>query len=607
MRPSVLIVDPDEDRRRAISHGLAEQTYEVVPASSAEDGLKFARGLGPSIVVAPAGLAGFGDGSILARFAAQERGAQRTLVLLGERAEEGAELPEEVLYLPTEGLTHHEIVRRLELVLIGRASGLEPDVELRTLVGEVALLPVLELVRALARSAVTGRIELAAGEVMLASGAVVAARAGKARGLKAFCRLARLGHGGFQVHLEPPRHATGETEIDLDLFDLVMKALEDAQVALPDPRARLRVASALLDSAELTTQQRMLLEMVDRCRNVAELLDSLPAPDGRIAEALAKLVERGTVELVPYRAAVTVVTDSTCDLPPELVRAHDLQVVPLSVIFGEHAFRDGVELQPRHFYELLESSELHPRTEPPPPVEFVEHFRSRLPYQDVVAVHVSEKLSQTAANARKAAIETLRTLTDLPAGRENFALEVVDTRSVSLGVGLQALFAARMALRGQKVFAIVQRLKTIVPRVHLLFVVDTLDYLVRGGRVGKAQALVGKILGIKPILGVVDGEVAPVDKVRGGRRAHARIVKLFGERVDPKLPIVAAVAHAKAPVWGARLKELIEKNFQVREMILTDVGPVVGTHAGPGCVGAAIFQPSEEEWKLLGPLGAGEG
>ena len=139
-------------------------------------------------------------------------------------------------------------------------------------------------------------------------------------------------------------------------------------------------------------------------------------------------------------------------------------------------------------------------------------------------------------------------------------------------------------------------------RMHTLFVVDTLDFLVRGGRIGKARAIVGKLLGIKPILGVVDGEVAPVDKVRGGRAAHPRIIKLFGDRVNRKRPIIACVAHAQAPVWADRLRALLEKEFNVSEMIETDIGPVVGTHAGPGCVGAVVFQPERGEEDLVAPL-----
>ena len=118
-------------------------------------------------------------------------------------------------------------------------------------------------------------------------------------------------------------------------------------------------------------------------------------------------------------------------------------------------------------------------------------------------------------------------------------------------------------------------------RVQVLFVVDTLEYLARGGRIGKARALVGNILGIKPILGVVDGEIVPVDRVRGGRAAHPRLIELFRERVDPQRPVIVTIAHAKAPVWGDRLRGLIEKSFEVREILSGEMGPVVVANAAP--------------------------
>jgi DegV family protein with EDD domain len=165
-----------------------------------------------------------------------------------------------------------------------------------------------------------------------------------------------------------------------------------------------------------------------------------------------------------------------------------------------------------------------------------------------------------------------------------------------------ALFAARMARRGVQPEAIVEHLEAMRERIHVLFVVDTLEYLARSGRIGKARALVGNILGIKPILGVVDGEIVAVDRVRGGRAAHPKLVDLFRERVDPKRPVVVTVAHAKAPVWADRLRGLIEKNLKVEEVLIAEMGPVVVANAGPGTVGAAVFQPTEEERDLIARL-----
>ena len=189
-RPAVLIVEPSSERRRQLSHGLAAEGYEVVPAASAEDGERFARGLGPAVIVAPADLARFGDGSILDGLAepkAADAGIERTLLLLGEGPEEDSELPVSIVFLPVDNLSTDEIVRRIRLVLIGREVGVEADSRLEALVGDLALRPFLELLRSLARALVSGRVEFEHGALDLERGAVTAARCGATRGLKAFC------------------------------------------------------------------------------------------------------------------------------------------------------------------------------------------------------------------------------------------------------------------------------------------------------------------------------------------------------------------------------------------------------------------------------------
>ncbi|MEM7584835.1 MAG: DegV family protein [Acidobacteriota bacterium] len=597
MRPAVLIVDPDDSRRRALSQGLAAGGYEVVPAMSSAEGLKFARGLGPSVIVAAAELLGFGQGEVFDRFAVRDPAVKRTLVLLGGTGDE-TDVPEDILFLAVEGLPHDELTRRIRLVLVGREVGVEADADLRSLVGELSLTPLLELVRALHRCLASGRLEIEGGSIFLADGEVVAARAGKAQGVKAFCRLSRQVTGPFHVYLGSNAE---EREIEMAVPDLVLQAIEELQVEQPDPGSRLRILAPPGQDSPSELQQA-LLDVIKGCGSLGEVFDALPATDGRIIQMLRNLQEQGWLRLERPRLAVAVVTDSTADLPPELVRQHDIRVVPLSVLFGRDRLRDGIDIRPRDFYQLLESSESHPQTEPPPEPEFFESYHELISEQDIISVHISGKMSETVKHAREAALRGSRSFDHLPPERHNLALEVVDSQTVSVGVGLQAMFAARMARRGLKVFAIAQRLKAIAPRLHMLFAVDTFDYLVRGGRIGKARAAVGKLLGIKPILGVSQGEVTAIDRVRGGRKAHPRIVELLTKAVDPERPIIAAVAHARAPVWADRLRSLVEARFEVQEMILSDIGPVVGTHTGPGCVGCLVFQPTDEEWPLIEAL-----
>ncbi|HEV7507140.1 MAG TPA: DegV family protein [Thermoanaerobaculia bacterium] len=600
-RPSVLVVDPEASRRRVISHGLAGFGYEVIPAVGPDEGRRFAASLGPGIVVLSAGLARQLDGAVADLFPSSAPANPRTLLILGEGEEDGRELPEEVLFLQAGGLLPADLVRRIHLVLLGWEIGVEPDTDLESLVGDLALLPILELLRAANRARLTGRIHSGEGELTLQDGEVIAATAGRARGVKAFLRLSTLSAGPFWLRLQPV--ADTERDVRQDLTSLIFQALEDRVFDAPDTRARARVElGPAFFETRFTPSQQELLAVLPNCLTVGRLLDALPATDNEILRDLLGLREMGIVTLEEPEELVTVVTDSTSDLPLELARTHGIHVVPVLVLFGDRVYHDGVDLKAKEFYELLEKGQLVPRTNPVPEADFHDAYRALAPKKDIISIHISEKLSQTVVHARKAAAEGLGYYQEQRGQEERVTIKVVDSHSASLGLGMLALFAARMARRGVPPDAVVERLEAMRERIHVLFVVDTLEYLARSGRIGKARALLGNILGIKPILGVVNGEIVPVDRVRGGRAAHPKLVDLFRERVDPKRPVVVTVAHAKAPVWADRLRGLIEKNLTVQEVLTGEMGPVVVANAGPGTVGAAMFQPTEEEMALIAPL-----
>jgi len=603
-RPSVLVVDPETVRRREISQGLTGFGYEVVPAVGVEEGRRFAAGLGPGVVVVPLALARGEDGSIPERFGATGPASDHTLLLLGRTAEEERELPEDVLFVEADGTPPEDLVRRIHLVLLGREIGVEPDADVESLVGDFSLLPFLELVRSVSRALVSGRIVCAEGEVTFDQGEPVAASAGRARGVKAFLRLGLLDAGPFWIWLRQPSGVT--REIQQDVTSLIFLALEDRVHDAPDPRARARVqlGPSFFD-ARFTPRQQELLAVLPNCVTVGRLLDALPETDGQILRDLLGLREMGVVALEEPEDLVRVVTDSTCDLPPEVARAHGIHVLPVLVLFGDRVYHDGVDLKAKEFYELLEKGPALPRTHPTPKADFLDLYRSLAPRKDIVSIHISEKLSQTVVHARAAAEEGLPQYQQMRGEAERVSLRVVDSHSASLGLGMLALFAARMARRGVEPETIVERLEEMRNRMRVLFVVDTLEYLARGGRIGKARAVMGNLLGIKPILGVVDGEIVAVDRVRGGRAAHPRLIELFREGIDPGRPVAVTVAHAKAPVWGDRLRGLLEKSFKVAEIVIAEMGPVVVANAGPGTVGAAVFQPTEEEMGWIAPAAEG--
>lgn len=601
-RPAVLIVDPQARRRKELAQGLARFGYEVVPAADGPSGRRFAAGLGPGVIVADASVEGFGDGAVLGEVR-RATGAVTRLLVLGSDPAEEEHLPDEVLFLATGHLESPELVRRLRLLLVGWELGVDPDARLQSLVGDLALTPALEVIRGLGRAQASGRVLLEGAEVVLERGEVIACRAGAARGVKAFCRVGARIDGPFRIVLGRPGV---HREMEQDLESLIIRAIEDRVPDPPPSRSRLevRVGPGFFDQEFSPLEQRLLGE-AQEARTVAALLDRLEETDGSVLRTLRRLQERGVLQLREPEAAVRIVTDSTADLPERLVREHGIRVVPLIVRFGERIFRDGVDLTPRDFYDLLERSGDHPVTAPPTPGEFLEVYRQEVPERDVVSIHLSSALSETFGHAdqgvRSGAKQLREPREDGDGSRP--VLELVDSRQVSLGLGLLALFGGRMARRRQGAAEIAERLRRMSGRMRVLFVVDTLEYLARGGRIGRARAWVGSLLGIKPILGVEKGEVVPVEKVRGGRAAHPKMLELLRQGLDPKRPAVVAIAHARAPVWADRLRQLLEQELPLAEVLVGEMGPVVGTHAGPGTVGAALYQPEDDdEARLIAPI-----
>ncbi len=281
---------------------------------------------------------------------------------------------------------------------------------------------------------------------------------------------------------------------------------------------------------------------------------------------------------------VTVVTDSTAGLPPDLAAQHGLRVIPLWVHSGEQSYRDGVDLMPNQFYPLLARAPDLPTTSQPSAGEFLELYR-RLAHETeaIVSVHISTELSGTVASA----LAARQMSHDVP-------VHVVDSRSVAMGLGLIALAAARAAAEGQdgeQVAALAERL---VPWTSVIFVVDTLEYLRKGGRIGGASALAGSLIHIKPILHIHEGRIDALDKVRTRGKAMDRLLEIVAERVGGAGPIHATVVHAAAPAEAEALWDRLVHTFDLAELHLAEISPAIGTHVGPGTVGVAFYPAAQE-------------
>ncbi|XEC96987.1 DegV family protein [Paenibacillus tarimensis] len=279
-------------------------------------------------------------------------------------------------------------------------------------------------------------------------------------------------------------------------------------------------------------------------------------------------------------ARIRIVTDSTADIPQDVRSRLDIEMVPLKVHFGDEEFLDAVNIGPEEFYTKLESSSVLPTTSQPSPADFVEVYQRILqeePGAQIMSFHLSSAFSGTYQSAVLA-----HSLIE-----EEADITVVDSKSASYGCGMLAVSAAEMALAGKSkedILAETQRLRS---DMRLYFLVDTLEYLQKGGRIGKAAALFGSILNIKPILTVDnEGQVAPVDKVRGQKKAMNRIIELLKRDFGSEpVRIVMAYSHHRQP--AEELCGLVRASFDVKDVHFTTLGAVIGTHTGPGA--AAIF------------------
>lgn len=277
---------------------------------------------------------------------------------------------------------------------------------------------------------------------------------------------------------------------------------------------------------------------------------------------------------------VVVVTDSTSDVPKEIAERLGIYVVPQILIMGDQTWLDGVDIEPPAFYELLRTSPHFPSSSQPS-VGYFEHLFSRLSeqYNGIAAIHVSDKLSGTVNAAMTAAA-------NLP----GLAIEVVDSESASMQQGLVVMEAARVAAQGASLQEVVATARSLVGRVHVYFVVDTLEYLHRGGRIGAAARLFGTALNLKPVLQICDGIVQPLAKIRSRRKALERVYDLVAAEIGDADRVHMAVLHVAAPDEASRLAEQLEERFKPVELIRSECGPVIGTHAGPGTVGVAFYK-----------------
>jgi DegV family protein with EDD domain len=281
---------------------------------------------------------------------------------------------------------------------------------------------------------------------------------------------------------------------------------------------------------------------------------------------------------------VVILTDSASDIDASLRESLGITAVPLKVTFGTETYVDGVNLSSGEFFEKLQRSEVLPTTSQPSPLDFVEAYKKIVEKYgkdvQIISIILSAALSGTYQSAQIA-----KSMMD-----EEIDITVIDSRKASFVHGFVAVEAARAAQAGQSKQQILDLIERLLNDVQVYFIVDTLTYLQKGGRIGKAAALVGSLLNIKPILTLEQGgSVAPYDKVRGTKKALARVLEAFKAYAGSE-PVKVAVLHGNVPDEAAALLQQLKQEFNVVEEYLQEIGPVIGTHAGPGLLGCMMVK-----------------
>jgi DegV family protein with EDD domain len=270
--------------------------------------------------------------------------------------------------------------------------------------------------------------------------------------------------------------------------------------------------------------------------------------------------------------SIKIITDNCCDLPAELLKTYNIDVVPLRVRFGDE------EIPPEQFdnaafYHRMQMSPGLPNTSQPLPVDFLaEYYKALENNQEVLSIHLSSGISGTVQAA------------NLAAGMvENAAIHVVDTLKASVGEGLMVLEAARMAESGEDVQVILERMQEMQARLRCIFVVGNLEALVKGGRLSRVKALVAGTLDIKPVLHMDDlGQIVPMDRARGHKGSRKKLIDLMESLGSDLARQTVGICHSACPEDAQHLKQTIAERFKSPEIIIGEIGPVIGSHVGPG-------------------------
>lgn len=284
---------------------------------------------------------------------------------------------------------------------------------------------------------------------------------------------------------------------------------------------------------------------------------------------------------------VKIVTDTTCDLPPEIIKQYDIRLVPTVITVGNNVYRDTFDLPVHQFYELLKTSTDRPVSGPPGRKDFSDVYTTLSKETDsVISLHVSEAWSPTFKLAENMARFSMGAAQKQG---QKFDITVIDSRATCIGLGIMVIEAARLAQQGKPKEAIVESVANIIKNLKSLFMVDDMTYLEKSGRIGKAGAMIGNILSIKPIFSIEGGETSVKGRPMGSGVAFDKMIDLMGEAIPYGSNIKLGIAHAMSPDKIEKVLPKIKDKYNCIEVVETLVGTSVGATMGPGSFGFVYY------------------
>lgn len=277
---------------------------------------------------------------------------------------------------------------------------------------------------------------------------------------------------------------------------------------------------------------------------------------------------------------IALVTDSTASLLPALVERYGIHVVPMKFLIDGRVCRDGIDIQPDQFYAVLSKASEPPTTSPPSADEFGELYAQLGREADaILCIHMSGGFSRTVPSA----LAAKERIDGSP------VIEVIDSRSISMGLGFVVLMAARAIEEGKSLREVRKMVRELTPRMNVLLIVDSLEYLHKAGHIAKASKLLGTALDFKPILQIAEAQVRPLERVRTRKKAVWRLLRIMAERTVGAWGIHAAVAHAAARGEAENLREMVDRHFRCAELHVVELSPVIGALTGPGALGLIFY------------------